>query len=125
MRLSEILIQIFIAPADTVLPQSVGEISAAETAAEIAVAETWIASHRELIITQMNQAFQQEKPWPLPSTAAQRYGIGAAQWRAIILALQEKYQLQAGAVKVLDHHRALDPVEQRLVQELPPHHVAH
>lgn len=125
MRLSEILIQIFIAPADTVLPPSAGEISAAEIAAEIAMAETWLASHRELVLAQINRAFQQEKPWPLPSTAAQRYGIGAAQWRAIILALQEKYQLQVGAVKVLDHHRALAPEEQRLVQELPPHHVAH
>lgn len=60
--------------------------------------------------------------WPHPIPPQVRAGCGAAQLHAAIAAAREQLGLGSLEVRVPSRRSRLDPDEQRLLREVPPHH---
>ena len=63
-----------------------------------------------------------ERPWPHPVPAELRRGCGAAQFIAALGTTRELLELTALDPRPPSVRRRLDPDEQRLLREVPPHY---
>lgn len=76
------------------------------------------------IAAHARQAAEAERPWPHQVPAELRAGCGAAQFSAALGQARELLDLTTLETRSPSGRRKLDPDEERLMRDVPPHHGA-
>ncbi len=78
---------------------------------------------RDRIAAHAASVIAAERPWPHPVPAALREGCGPAQFHAALTGLRQRLGVQTLETRPPSARRRLNADEQRLMREVPPHHV--